>query len=104
MKKLAARKPIAAKKLAATTKQAIGKAPARRKKAPPPEVHERALPDLLADVPVAEVNVGPFEASRDPVRGGLHDRANHSKPEVALRNQNLRALRSPERRHTMRGH
>lgn len=111
-KNVAARKPAAKKvkapalraKSTAKAPRAAEKAPARRRKTPPPELHERALPDLLADVPTAEAQLGPFETSRDPVRGGLHDRANHSKPEVALRNQNLRTLRSPERRHTMRGH
>jgi hypothetical protein len=49
--------------------------------------------------PAAEV-----ETAREPLRGGYHDPANHSKPAVQIQKQHMRVLRGPERRPSMRGH
>jgi hypothetical protein len=45
-----------------------------------------------------------LETSHEPIRGGYHDRANHSRSDVQLQMQHTRTLRGPERRPTMRGH
>jgi hypothetical protein len=125
-KKTASKKNVAAKKKTAPKKVASKKPSARRMKAAKPTARPRRGDVRAAGAarkpstastkaPKIEESHVPEEAatavatphvdtSRDPLRGGLHDGANHSKPDVQLHRQHVQTMRSPERRHTMRGH
>lgn len=71
----------------------------------------KAAPELgsaPASEPAAEAVNAPqsayIESSIDPKRGAHAELRSHSKPQVQLLRQRVQTLRSPERRHTMRGH
>jgi hypothetical protein len=101
------------------TKTARSATPGARRKAPiarrnAPRARDRAVHDA-STMPTQEMeaagaaeermpDAAELHTSRDPLRGGDHDSANHSKPEVQLQRQHMRVLRGPERRPTMRGH
>ncbi len=121
-KKPTVRAKTTAKTAVARAVRSQRKAPIARKDAPKPRsratrgaslpsapspitsVQETHAADSADVVTQAPPPLAHFELSREPVRGGLHDGANHSRPEVQLQKQHLQTTRKPGGRPTMRGH